>query len=533
MFFTILQKVIESCSFFNWSSVFCEYVEFLEQCQDKDRDFAIAVSESIVTAGIPSLIVKLFDADFSEGADQVLQKHGCFDTSFTFWCLTYLLTFQEQKATNNHKEALNVATRNIVDKFLDKRYNLTSLSTLATLILPRIVRYQCVRNPTEVCTSLRIIFENMEILLPFMEMRNIVYILKRTSIRLPKATEKKFLDVVKKNLSSPFYLPCVQKDANYLPKIFQIDSGKYKFDFSATLIAGGVHLIGKLQKEKILNTDDPKYGPFYESLQSVLVGYFMPDKMLEEIQSVYPKLNDVHILEIFECGEVTHEERKFQAAANFFTCALLATNKWLQGKKYRAWAESFLELGKYQEALADSVFEISQIHHVRKGIALYGDDTDSTNERNMTLQMFLAKVRRIKILVHLKEWSCALRCCIEAFVTEESILNVESEIMEYYYQSLIKYSSKVGCLQYPPFCIRCQSLLDSNDVEGYLLKQSIVKRSERESLYISLSVSLSLFLSLSLSFFLSFFLYLFFSIFRFLSRLGEMEEGVLMIVFNT
>eukprot|EP00116_Pleurobrachia_bachei_P014340 sb/3474602/ len=124
-------------------------------------------------------IAKLFGADFSEGTDQILQKHGSDDTSFTFWCLNYLLTFQDvdEKATDNHKEALSIATQTIVDKFSDKRYNLTSLSTLATLIIPRIVRYQCVRTPTEVCTSLRIIFENMEMLLPFMEMRNIVYIL--------------------------------------------------------------------------------------------------------------------------------------------------------------------------------------------------------------------------------------------------------------------------------------------------------------------------------------------------------------------
>eukprot|EP00116_Pleurobrachia_bachei_P017887 sb/3478149/ len=102
--------------------MFCQYVKFVEQCQD--RDFATAVSESIVKAGIPSLIAKLFGADFSEGADQVLQKHGSDDTSFTFWCLNYLLTFQDEKATDNHKEALNDATRTIVEKFSDKRYNL-------------------------------------------------------------------------------------------------------------------------------------------------------------------------------------------------------------------------------------------------------------------------------------------------------------------------------------------------------------------------------------------------------------------------
>ena len=71
-----------------------------------------------------------------------------------------------------------------IPAFLDPQFNTLnsmtrSLSTLATLILPRIVRFQCVRKPTEVCTSLRIIFENMETLLPFMELQNIVYILSK------------------------------------------------------------------------------------------------------------------------------------------------------------------------------------------------------------------------------------------------------------------------------------------------------------------------------------------------------------------
>ena len=51
---SILQKVMNSCSFFNWSHLVCQYVKFLEQCQD--RDFASAVSQSIVKAGIPSLV---------------------------------------------------------------------------------------------------------------------------------------------------------------------------------------------------------------------------------------------------------------------------------------------------------------------------------------------------------------------------------------------------------------------------------------------------------------------------------------------
>eukprot|EP00116_Pleurobrachia_bachei_P002805 sb/3463067/ len=311
------EEVMDASNYYDWALVMTSVMFFV---RSKDKDFVKDVSVAIVDAGIPSLIAKLFGADFSEGRHQteIYSVSSHISVNNLLGCFCFLITFQQPEAdqpyTKSHNEAFDLVITNIVEKFVDKRYNLVVLRSLAFEILPKIVVMRATgfeSSPGELAPSLRIIYDNMDTMMPFLDIRTFLDILY-TSIRLPKSTEEKFLQIMKQNLSSPFYQPRAKRVPDYLkltPRLFQINTDQDAFRFAATNYQDVTILINMIE----LDQNNPDHRNFYQTLESLVKTYLTPRTMI-----TFGLDLKGHPVTFKELGNYFYAQRMFEDAAGVY-----------------------------------------------------------------------------------------------------------------------------------------------------------------------------------------------------------------------